>query len=473
MPARRAATEELALKPGSVILLVLAVTGCSSWRSAQIHHDAGTAASPAQVWAPPADAVPPPSPKAEAIAIPAGGPLSLAQIVDIALANNTTTRQAWLSARAAQASLGSSESAYLPEIDVNGNLSYSRTPSQSGNTSSQTVLAPSISLNYLLFDFGGREAQVEEARQTLIAADYLHNQAIQDVVLRTQQAYYGYLDAKALLTAQKATIAERQAQLDAANARHDAGVATIADVLQAKTALSQATLTRYTIEGNLRAIEGALATAMGLPTTTAFDLGDLPLDVPTQTIAQKVDELIGQAVTARPDLAAARADAERAKARIREVRAQGLPTISLNSSLGRSLFEGGFRGTPISAAVSLRFPLFTGWRNTFDVREAEALAAVSAERVRGLEQSVDLQVWTSYYALQTAAQRLTTVRDLLDSATQSADVARNRYRAGVGNIIDLLTAQAALESARAEEVQARADWFVAVAQLAHDTGSLR
>ena len=50
------------------------------------------------------------------------------------------------------------------------------------------------------------------------------------------------------------------------------------------------------------------------------------------------------------------------------------------------------------------------------------------------------------------------------------DVAQSRYRAGVGNIIDLLTAEAALETARAQEVQARADWFIAVAQLAHDTG---
>ena len=54
----------------------------------------------------------------------------------------------------------------------------------------------------------------------------------------------------------------------------------------------------------------------------------------------------------------------------------------------------------------------------------------------------------------------------------SANVAAERYRAGVGNIIDLLTAEAALETARAQEVQARADWFVSVAQLAHDTGSL-
>ena len=54
----------------------------------------------------------------------------------------------------------------------------------------------------------------------------------------------------------------------------------------------------------------------------------------------------------------------------------------------------------------------------------------------------------------------------------AADVARSRYKSGVGSILDLLTAEAALETARAQEVQSRADWFLAMAQLAHDVGTL-
>ncbi len=398
--------------------------------------------------------------------------VTLAQIVDIALANNPATRKAWLAAREAQANLGSAQSAWYPEIDLNAPLS--RTQNTSANSvSRQTSFAPALSLSYLLFDFGGREATVEGARQTLIASDYLHNQAIQDVVLRVEEAYYNYLDSKALLSAQEATIKERQTQLDAANARHDAGVATIADVLQARTAFSQAELTRESIEGNLRTIEGSLATSMGLPATAHFNLGSLPLDVPSQQVSQHVEDLITQAVSTRPDLAAARAEGERARIHVRVVRAGYLPSLSLTSSLGRSFYNGGFQATPYSAGVSLRFPLFTGGRNTYDVRAAELESQIAAENVRSVEQNVNLQVWTSYFTLQTATQRLGTARDLLASAQESADVAQSRYRAGVGSILDLLTAESALENARAQEVQARADWFVAVAQLAHDTGSLR
>ena len=83
-----------------------------------------------------------------------------------------------------------------------------------------------------------------------------------------------------------------------------------------------------------------------------------------------------------------------------------------------------------------------------------------------------LQVWTSYYNLKTAGQQVKTARDLFASARQSEEVALGRYKAGVGSILDLLTAQTAFASARAQEVQARASWFLAMAQLAHDTGSL-
>ena len=128
--------------------------------------------------------------------------------------------------------------------------------------------------------------------------------------------------------------------------------------------------------------------------------------------------------------------------------------------------------TPYTASVNLHWPVFTGFRAQYDVRAAQLEARLADEQVRDLGQQVDLQVWTSYFALQTARQRFTTARDLLASAQQSVDVATARYREGLGTILDVLTAESALEAARAQEVQSRADWFLALAQLAHDTGNL-
>ena len=434
----------------------------------------GTSPAPATAWTPPASAVPPVT-KFEAT-LPSAATLSLADVVSTALANNPATREAWLTARTAEASLGSRRSAYYPEVDVNASLGRSVTgaaPNRAGTSS--TTFVPSLALSYLLFDFGGRAATVEEARQTLIAADFEHNQTIQNVVLAAEQNYFQYLDAKALLAAQGGTLKERKAELDTADARHGAGLATIADVLQARTALSQAQLTYESIEGNLRTIEGTLATTMGLPATTRFDFGELPANVGTDTTTQAVDALIAQAQVDRPALAAARADAERARAHIEEVRSAYLPNVTLNSAAGRTFFiapSSAGSANSFSAGVGLRFPLFTGYRNVFDVRAARLQADLAQEDVRDLTQQIGLQVWSSYYAVQTAKRRITTSRDLLASAQESANVAAARYREGVGTIIDVLTAQSALENARAQEVQSRADYLLALAELAHATGKL-
>lgn len=435
-----------------------------------VSHGAGTPASPSAAWTPPANAIPPKvPPPADLVLPPTGVPLELAQIVDLALSNNPATRTTWLEARLAEANLGSVRSAYLPTVDLNASLTHARTNSGTATTLS----GPNLSLDYLLFDFGGRNASAEAARQTLIASGFTHNQTIQDVILIVEQAYYDYLDAKALLTAQEATIKERQTSLDSADARHRAGVATIADVLQARTALSQAKLTYETIEGNLRRLQGTIATLMGVPASTPFVVGDLPQDVPTQQVSDAVESLMTRAVAERPDLAAARAEVERARQRVQVVRSEGLPSVGLGTSVG-NVFTNGLsrRSTPYSAGISLRVPLFTGFRNTYDIRAAQIETQLAAENARNVEQQVGLQVWTSYYALQTAMQRVATSRDLLRDARESVDVASGRYKAGIGNILDLLTAQAALENARAEEVQARTDWFLSVAQLAHDTGTL-
>ena len=464
-------------QPFPALILLFLASSCASIHNIgnvvdPVSHGAGTPASPSATWTPPSNAIPPKVPPPNDLVLPPTGvPLELAQVIDLALTNNPATRTTWLEARLAEANLGSVRAAYLPTVGLDASLTHSNTSTTTG--SATTFSGPNLSLDYLLFDFGGRNAAAEAARQTLIASGFTHNQTIQDVILSVEQAYYDYLDAKALLTAQEATIKERQTSLDSADARHRAGVATIADVLQARTALSQAKLTYETIEGNLRRLQGTIATLMGVPASTPFVVGDLPADVPAQQVSDAVESLMTRAVTERPDLAAARAEVERARQRVQVVRSEGLPSIGVGASVG-NIFTNGLnnRFTPYSAGISLRVPLFTGFRNTYDIRAAQIETQLAAENARNVEQQVGLQVWTSYYALQTAMQRVATSRDLLRDATESVDVAMGRYRAGIGNILDLLTAQAALENARAEEVQARTDWFLSVAQLAHDTGTL-
>jgi outer membrane protein len=394
--------------------------------------------------------------------------------VDIGLRNNAGTRLAWANAQAAAAAYGSSRGERLPTVDGDVTATRLKTVASQGRTAvEQSVITPSASLSYLLFDFGGRGGRIEGARQQLLAAGFSHNAAIQDVVLQIQVAYFQYLATRSLLGAQRTTLAEAQANLEAAEERRRVGIATIADVLQARTAASQAQLDLQTTEGNLQTTRGALALALGLPANLPYDVDSTAAAVSVAPLADSVDALISSALRGRPDLAAARSQAEAARAGIGEARSGLLPSLNLSATGGRTYATTIPNGAnSYTVALGLTLPIFNGFSRQYDLRAAEYQAEAASARTETLRQQVVFQVFSAYYALQTSTRRVHTAEDLLASAQQSDEVALARYKAGVGTVLDLLAAQSALANARAQHVDARLTWSVSLAQLAHDAGVL-
>jgi outer membrane protein len=457
----------------------LAAAGC-------VHHmregriEPGTASNPGTSWAPP-----PSEPSAAPAATPAPAAIppdlleaakgfGLNDLIDLALRSNPDTRAAWSAARAAAADLGSQRGAYYPNIFAQESTTWVKGSAVGGQfTFHSTTTNPSIALNYLLLDFGGRKAAVEESRQALVAADWTHNATIQNAVLGVQQAYYQYLNARALEVAAQAVIKEAQASLDAAEKRHAAGLSTIADVLQARTVMSQAQLGLETIQGQIQVVRGVLATAIGVPANTPFEVAIPEQEVPVSQGIEEVDRLIEQAQARRPDLAAARALVLKSEAHIERQRALSRPSLTTTVTDGRIYYSPDFNfQDTYSLGFLLTIPIFNGLSYQYGVFKAQADAETSRAQLESLRQQTIFQVWSSYYNQKTATQRVLTTRDLLSSAQQSYEAVSARYKAGVGSILDVLSGVRALADARAQETQARTDWFLSMAQLAHDTGTL-
>lgn len=451
---------------------------------ATIHQKAGSSVSPAPnvPWTPPAAGRMPerkaePAPQIPAEYLQAGTTLSLGQLVDVALRNNPSTREAWYSARAAAAEVGSKRSLYFPYIEVDGSILRQKQAAVGGQFHFlQTTYGPSVAASWLLFNFGGREADVQEATRALYAADWTHNAAIQDVVLRVAEAYYQYLNAKAQVLARQASLEESRNNLDAAQERHRAGIATIADELQARTSVSQVELSLQEAQGQVQIIRGALATAVGVSANVPVDVGELPQELPLDAVQKSVDELIAKALAERPDLASERFRVLAAESHIRAAAIDGLPSLHLDATGNRTFYWHSGAADPFSTnwsgAITLRIPVFRGFDTAYQVQKAREEAEAAKATAERTEDEVILDVWSSYYAVQTASQRVKTTRDLLASATQSAEVTQGRYKAGVGSILDLLTAESALADARSQEAQARSLWFLTIAQLAHAAGVL-
>jgi outer membrane protein len=400
--------------------------------------------------------------------------LDLAQVVDMALRSSSETRASWSAARSAAAAYGGKRGDWWPDVSLTvGATRQKAAGSAEKPAEEQRTYGPSAGVNWLLFNFGGRLSAIEETRQALVAADWTHNATVQNVVLKATQAYYQYLTAKALLAAEESSLQEAEKAYESAEERRKAGLATVAEVLQAKTALSQTQLNLETIKGEIEVTRGALATAMGLPANLAIDVDLPPLAAPEGQVSDDVERYLEEAAAHRPDLAAARTAVRKSEAHVRKVTADGLPSISAFGSAGRVYRDNpDAYSDPYSMGLQLTLPLFTGFTHDYDLLQSKADADAARARLRGTEQSVTLQVWTSYYTWKTAGRRLGVSEDLVRSAAESHDVALGRYRAGVGTILDLLTAQTTLESARAQQILARSNWYLALAQLAHDTGTL-
>ena len=399
-------------------------------------------------------------------------PLNLAQAVDLALCQNPQTRQSWANAKVQAAAVGEAQSAYLP--DINGTGSVQRTEVRNTqNNGGFTDTNLSVSIDYLLFDFGGRAANVEFARESLLAANWTHNNTLQQVILNAVQAYYQLFATgqavQSTLAAEKASLAS----LEAARARQKAGTATRADVLQAQTAYSQAQLTRTQAEGDDAAARGVLANSLGLPAQRQVNIVPPP-DLEAQNVSERaVDDLIQAAMRMRPDLAAAQAQVRAAQSNVTVQESLGKPSISAFGSLGGTNSVPGPDPRSGAIGVQLNIPLFTGFRNTYRVYQAREQVEFEAANRDRLASDISLDVWRAYQDLRTQRQALDAANDLVASAVENYNVALARYKAGVGTITDLLTAQSAQIDAELQRIRARYQWNLAKATLAKAIGVLQ
>ncbi|WP_020168331.1 MULTISPECIES: TolC family protein [Methylotenera] len=399
-------------------------------------------------------------------------PITLAEVADTSLCNNPQTNEVWASARVQAAQLGIAKSAYLPSLTANLSTGFSVSHPESSSRSNPNMnLGANLAASYLLYDFGNRNANLENARQLLLSASASQSSAVQSVLLTATVSYYQVqANIAALDAAREAEYASEEAY-KAADARYRAGVSTPADKLQAQTAYAQLTLTRITSEGNLQIAYGNLVNVMGLPANQKIVLVANTSNPPAN-ILEDVNSLIEQAGTRRPDLVASEAQVKAAQANVDANKAAAKPTISISTS--NSLQDGSQLNYSNNSTLGLTvsIPLFAGYAPTYRIRAAEATADLRAAQRDRLRLQISLDVWTAYQSLRTALESVTATEILVNSAEQSYRVALGRYKAGVGNIIDTLTAQSALASARQQKIQAALNSNIARATLAQAMGAL-
>lgn len=400
---------------------------------------------------------------------------SLSALTEHALRERSESRAAWLGIQAEAARLDAATAANWPTLTGQFNFTRSRALSSSG-ASVPTLhrYGPSLSLAYVLYDFGARAASIDAQRYQLVASLLTNNRTLQDTIAEVETAYFSVLSARAQIDAQTQQEAALRTSFDAVEVRLKGGLAARADQLRARAALAEATLARQAAERDQAKAEAALKQAAGIAQTQSLTLDWETTPPATLEASVLLADLLTEAARQRPDLRALQAANARAHAEAERARAARWPSLSLAANTGRAFFLEDNRSpsTTYSVGVNLAVPLFDGGRLAAQARAAER----DAERLQAESESqrsqVALAVTDAYYDVRHAQIQRDGVAMQFDSASESAQAAQARYNAGVGSVLELLTAQADLARARQAQAQANSDWLAAFSRLNHALGRL-
>jgi outer membrane protein len=409
---------------------------------------------------------------------------TLAELVNIAEQNNPDTRVAWENAKARAADLGVSKATLYPTIAALALADTNRvdiffSPDWFRQTSG--TFSPVLSLDYVIFDFGRRLDQIAISRSNLLSANFLFNDTHRKVIFQVMDAYYRVLNSKGQEDAAEANLKNAQTVQQAAEARLDLGLATLPDVLEARSASAQADYDLQAAIGATEIAHGDLATSLGISPTTQFQVESIQdLTIPTE-ITDTVEASIDRALAQRPDLMQQVEQLRAAGAEIKAAKTAYLPTLSFdgNGGLSRTVAQQNQGPSVYSpnqetwdARLTLTWNLFDGFARESRLAKAKADQRQAAAQVDAIRDQVEDQVWSAYSTARTALRQQKAAAALLAAATESYNAALQSYQYGVRSQIDVVSAQRALAEARTADVSARTNLLTGVAALAFQTGDL-
>jgi TolC family type I secretion outer membrane protein len=406
----------------------------------------------------------------------------LPELIDIAERSHPETRVAWEAARAGARAVGLSESTYYPYLAALASEDFEHqlfvlTSVFPGNAVEENA---GVELNWLLFDFGGRKAEVAGARERLMMANVNFNATHQQIVFALTKSFYDFNSARQQVEAAEITLQAAQTVTEAAKARFDNGLATKPDVLQAEQQTAQADYDLEAARGTLSDAQVALVNKLGIFPTAAIQVAKIPERPVDVNLGEPLDDLIDRALSQRPDLVAKLANLKACQAKVRQARAEYYPKISLDAGAGWSKLDvNGYNypyignSKPVyGAGISVELPLFDGFarRNRLLIAEAQLKAAAS-ELTDNRDNAVE-EVMKAYVDLKTSLRKQD-ASQVLFSASQSAfDASLEAYQHGLGTYVDVVNAQRNLATARYTVVDAMSEVYTSKTRLALSVGDL-
>lgn len=385
----------------------------------------------------------------------------LQQLIELALQNNRDLRLATLNVEAVRAQYRIQRAGRLPALDagLGATRAHAPDPLTGKSAAVQESVSAQVAVAAFEIDLWGRlRAMSEAAFARYLATDEGRRAAQVSLIASVADAYV----AERLATEQgelaAQTLRSWTEQRELAQQLYRARQSSRLDLAQVESQVAQAQAAREARERELQRARNGLFQLVGTATALPGLPDPLPLD--RQPVLTRLPAgLPSDLLLHRPDIRQAEQNLKAANADIGAARAAFLPRLSLTASSGfaspsmGSLFDSGHRVW--SFAPQITQPLFDGGRLRAELRLSElrkSSAVLEYERAiqAAFREVADGLAGTATYARQIAAQE-----QVVGEESRRAELAEQRYRAGVDGRLELLDAQRQLYAARQQLLDLR------------------
>jgi outer membrane protein len=399
--------------------------------------------------------------------------LSLKQAEALALKNNPQISVARLMALASQQVTREVRSSLWPTANANltGVDSQSNSRITAGGLNNPIIYqraAAGVVVSQLITDFGRTANLVSSANLAAKAEDQNAAATKEQILLEVDQAFYGALQAHAVLTVAQQTVSARQTVTDQVEALFKSKLRSELDFSFANVNLAQAKLLVLDAENNENGALATLSMILGYSKTQDFKLVEDATAISSPP--GNVDDLTSQAFAMRPEILSLEFQEQSAKKFQTAERDLLLPNIRAVGAVGDTPVRNPVLSNWYGAVgVNIEIPLFNGFLYTARSREASLRAQAAHDRLLDLRNRISRDVRTAWLNANTAYARLSVTRQLLDQSSLALDLAQTRYRLGLSSIVELSQAQLQQTQAQISNAQAAYDYRLALAVLRYQT----
>jgi outer membrane protein len=414
-------------------------------------------------------------------------PLSLADAIARARAQNPDAGSSAASEREAAQRVNQARAGYWPKMDLvefwqRGNqpvFVFSSLLAQRQFTAADFALdalnhpdaidnfRAAVTVEQPLFD-GVARANITVARIGYEMAGATRQMVDHDLAASVTAAYGHVLAATGARRSADAAVETARADRELAGNRRDAGLVTDADVLQIDVHLSRTREQQIAAASDERIARARLNQLMGAPLGEAFRLEPAP----AVSIIDATDlaELEAEAIKARPDVTLANLQEQLARASQTAARAAFFPQVSAQG--GWELNGGAWNSRASSWIVGAvaRVNLFNGFADKARLAEAADRATRHALERDKAETAARLDVHVAVARLDAARASDAVGRDAVAQARESRRIIRDRYEAGLTDVASLLRSAEAVAQAEAQQVAAQVAVLTASAALQRALG---